>query len=275
MIRRLPWEVLFLFLLGVAAGLAYAWLFAPVQVTDATPAALRADFKDHYRLVIAAAYAANGDLARARARLQTLGETDPYASLSTQAQRALASGDRLGASQLAQLAIALQQNILTQPPSPTKDNLLSTGEPLPDTPSPPLILPSSHTPLPEYTPTPRPTRSPTPRPTLPFQVISQQTLCDETLPEGLLQVIVQTANQTPLPGIELILSWAGGEEHFFTGLKPELGNGYADILLRPETTYTLSVAGSSTLVTDLIAPLCKRPDGETYLGSIKVILQRP
>ncbi len=275
MTRLQLWLSLIFFLIGAGAGLAYAWLFAPIRATDFTPAALRADFKDQYRLVIAAAYAANGNLERARARLSLLNDPDPYAVLSTQAQRALANGDRAGAYHLAQLATALRQEVTAESPLPTEQVAASSGTPLLETPLPPVIFSSDQIPVPEYTPTPRPARTATSPPAPPFQVLSQQTLCDETLPEGLLQIIVQTANRNPLLGVEVILSWAGGEEHIFTGLKPELGSGYADTLLRPEVTYTLRVVNSGVLLTDLITPTCKKLSGETYWGSIKIILQRP
>jgi hypothetical protein len=74
--RRIPWNVLLSLLAGVGLGLAYSWVLSPRQVTDAQPSALRAEFKDQYRSVVAAAYAATGNLPRAEARLALLGETD-------------------------------------------------------------------------------------------------------------------------------------------------------------------------------------------------------
>ena len=56
--RRVPWSVLLALLLGVGMGLAYAWVLAPHPITNAPPDALRAVFKDQYRSLIAAAYAA-------------------------------------------------------------------------------------------------------------------------------------------------------------------------------------------------------------------------
>ena len=77
---------------------------------DANPAILRADFKDQYRVVIAASYASSHDLARARARLELLSDTDPIGELSAQAQRMLGAGESFDSVQpLAQLATDLQQ----------------------------------------------------------------------------------------------------------------------------------------------------------------------
>ena len=67
--RRVPWDVLLALLAGLGLGLVYSWVISPKHVVDAAPAALRADFKDEYRSVIAAAYAATNNLPRAQARL--------------------------------------------------------------------------------------------------------------------------------------------------------------------------------------------------------------
>jgi len=71
--RRVGWEWLIALILGFGLGLAYAWVFSPVKYVDAEPMALRDNFKDHFRSAIAAAFASNGDLERARARLSLLG----------------------------------------------------------------------------------------------------------------------------------------------------------------------------------------------------------
>lgn len=64
-------------LIGVAIGLAYTWVISPVQYVDTAPDSLRADYKTDYVTMIAQAYAADGDLDLARARLATLSLSDP------------------------------------------------------------------------------------------------------------------------------------------------------------------------------------------------------
>lgn len=276
--RRFPWEAVLALLVGLALGLAYAWIFAPVKVADASPSALRADFKDRYRAVIAAAYVANNDLPRAEARLALLDDPDSYQALSGQAQRALSSGDALQSYQLAQLASALQ-GIGAVVPSSTPTE--AVAPPVPPRDETPVPLPATSTPsdesapFPEYTPTARPTRTPTPRPGSPFELASQEIVCDETLPEGLLQVFAMlTTGRRQIPGVEFILSWAGGEERFFTGFKPELGNGYADALLSAGVMYSLRAADGGVLLSDLTPPTCTKTSGENYYGGLKIILQR-
>jgi hypothetical protein len=267
---RLPWDLLATLMAGIGLGLLYAWVLSPVQVVDSAPEALRTDFKDEYRAVIAAAYAANGDLPRARARLDLLGDTDTYEALSVQAQHMLAAGESFqSVQQVTSLASALQGDqptvtvSATAHASKTPGFAAATSTPV-DTATPA----DTETPLPFYTATPRPTRTP-------FKLATQETICDESLLEGLLQVITMTVARRQIPGIELILSWTGGEEHFFTGFKPELGNGYADVQMAPGVTYSLRAADGGTPISGLTPPTCQRENGETYFGSLRITLQRP
>ena len=93
--KRIPWDILLALLAGLGLGLVYSWAISPPRIVDAQPAALRADFKDQYRSVIAAAYAATGNLPRAQARLSLLGDPDPIEALNAQAQRMLATGGQV------------------------------------------------------------------------------------------------------------------------------------------------------------------------------------
>jgi hypothetical protein len=78
-----------------------------------------------------------------------------------------------------------------------------------------------------------------------------------------------------MPGIKIVITWDGGEEGFFTGLKPELGDGYADYLMTPNITYTVQLASGSDVATGVSAPTCQASDGGTFLGGIKLTFQRP
>jgi hypothetical protein len=91
----------------------------------------------------------------------------------------------------------------------------------------------------------------------------------------LLQVIGLNSNRRQMPGVKIIVSWDGGEEQFFTGLKPELSNCYADYIMTPEMEYTIQLAIGSDVVTGLIVPTCQMPNGETYTGGMKLTFQRP
>ncbi|MBU2611920.1 MAG: hypothetical protein KJ606_13390 [Chloroflexi bacterium] len=280
--RRGGWYLLTGLLIGLTLGLLIAWVISPVQYVDTAPASLRADFKDQYRSMIASAYLATGELGRAQSRLTLLGDADPRQALTLQAQYALSVGDPSGSAYaLARLADALLQPLVEgQIPdeigaSPTATTA-ATGTKT-DTSSvtrAPTRRPTG-TLTPAATPTPRPTWTPTPTLGAAFVLVAQENVCDVNLSEGLLQVEIQDAAGQPIPGAEVIVTWEGGEEHFFTGLKPELGNGYADFVMKPEVGYSLRLAAGGRPVSNLIAPNCRTSGGDSYYGGVRLLFQQP
>ena len=272
------------FLIGLGLGVAYAWLISPVRVIDSEPIALRADFKDHYRSAIAGAFAGTGNLARAQARLTLLGDIDPVEALNAQAQRLLAGGDPAGADQVAALAAALESGDVVEIPSPVPSDIViqSTQGPTRTTPASPTEAPLiiTDTPEPLQSPivvesTPRPTRTPIPTAGAAFALSGQETICDTNLPDGLLQVLVLNANRRQMPGMEIRITWDGGSEAFYTGLKPELGNGYADFIMTSDIVYSLQLGAGSDVASGISAPACQTDDGNTYSGGIKLTFQQP
>jgi len=75
--------------------------------------------------------------------------------------------------------------------------------------------------------------------------------------------------------MEIDITWDGGENQFFTGLKPEIGNGYADFVMTPDISYTVQLAAGSDIATGLIAPTCQTPNGENFHGGMKLTFQQP
>jgi hypothetical protein len=59
-------------LLGFVGSLYYGWVKAPVDISDAEPSLLRADFRADYALMVAEAYQADQDVDRAVASLAFL-----------------------------------------------------------------------------------------------------------------------------------------------------------------------------------------------------------
>src|SRR5512146_689064 len=108
--NRGPWYLLTGLVLGLAIGLLISWVLAPTKYVDTAPFSLRSDYKDGYRSLIAAAYQSDGDLGRARSRLDLLQDGDPLQALVAQAQRSVAAGQPADDSRaLAILAAALGQ----------------------------------------------------------------------------------------------------------------------------------------------------------------------
>lgn len=300
--RRGPWYLVTGLILGVVLGLAYAWGVQPVQYVDTSPASLRSDFQDQYRALIALAYQSNGDLVRAKARLELLKDPDLFRALSEQAQRTLAEGRSLDeARALGMLALALGQEapgpavVITLPPTPTLTNT-STHTPSPSpqpsqtpiptptatsTPLPPTSAPSAteaaasaqpatftaaavtstpptptETPIPRPTSTLTPTRTPTLTPGGPFALTSRERVCASKLASPQIQVQAKDSQGQPLAGVLVIVTWQGGEERFYTGLKVEKGPGYADFTMQPGITYSLRLGENGELVSDLSTVQC-------------------
>lgn len=108
--KRGHWYLLTGLLIGFLAGLAIAWVVQPVEYVDTSPASLRASYKEYYRILIATSYVASGDLVRAKARLDLLGDENPLQALTEQAQRTLAEGSSPNeARSLSLLAVAMGQ----------------------------------------------------------------------------------------------------------------------------------------------------------------------
>jgi len=91
--------------LGIILGILFAWVISPVKYVDTAPESLKDEFN-------ASAYVANGDLVRAKARLELLDEADIYLVVAEQAQQMLAEGGSVEEAQaLGKLALSLSQEI--------------------------------------------------------------------------------------------------------------------------------------------------------------------
>jgi hypothetical protein len=65
-------------------------------------------------------------------------------------------------------------------------------------------------------------------------------LCDETS-GGLLRIYVRDRLGVGVPGVEIMVSWAGGEDRLFTGFKPDIDPGYADFQMEPGERYQIKL----------------------------------
>ncbi|HIQ01033.1 MAG TPA: hypothetical protein EYH30_02705, partial [Anaerolineales bacterium] len=68
--------------LGLVLGLTYTWLIDPVELYNTVPALLRDDYRHEWIRLAALGYAADGDLDRAQARLESLEEGDVQVALA-------------------------------------------------------------------------------------------------------------------------------------------------------------------------------------------------
>lgn len=307
--ERGSWYLLTGLVIGIVLGLLYSWVLAPIEYVDTTPDTLRTDYQENYRLAIALAFQSTGDLARAQARLNLLGDEDAALALAEQAQHSRAAGGTVDEAQaLADLAAALGQAPppFTASPPPTETPATPSETPTvtlsptaTDTLTPEFTATATHTitptetitptlgptstitPTPQATETPAPTRTPLPTRTLtptlgpPFVLDKQIQVCNPNLTEPQIQVFINNAAGQGVHGVEIIISWDGGLESFFTGLKPEIDIGYADFVMSPDRVYTLQVSGGGQIIPDLLAPECESDGGERYWGSWRLIFKQP
>ena len=295
------WYLLTGFVIGIVLGLVYAWLIAPQERQDTSPASLQPEFKDQYRAMIASAFVATGNLPRAEARLALLNDSEVTQVLAEQAQRTLGEGKSpLEAQALGLLAVALGQSgsDLIPSPRPTSTPTSVEDNPTPspasgdpdavETSSPASPTPAAGSPSSEETgedaqtpnsvqssATPLPTRTPTATPGAPFVLQSSTFVCDPDLPNPLIQVIAEDATGDPLPGQEITITWDAGDDFFFTGLKPEIGLGYADFFMTPGVVYQVSMAAGGQSVPDITPAECEAESGSRYWGSWLLVFSQP
>ena len=108
--RRWPLVVLALVALlsGMGLGLWYGWVIDPVEYKDTDISHLAAVYRAEYVLMASQAYALDGDLDGARARLALLSIPDPASAVADVAESAIAQGgSELDIRSLARLASAL------------------------------------------------------------------------------------------------------------------------------------------------------------------------
>ena len=248
--RRISW---FLFILGVTLGfifgLYYAWDISPVDPKDAKPSDLEPQFQAEIQTLIALAYANTGNRSRAIRRLESFPDSNSAEDLRALAQQNLAEGR----SEEDVLAVAQLAAALSNPTRPT-----STPQQFSKT----AIATSPPTQTPTRVPTPTQTSTPIPA----YQLRYQEKVCDPTMDSPFIQVLVYDDVGEPVPGVEVLILWEQGEDHFFTGLKPEVSPGYGDFTMSPGTTYTIQIAGSTQMIPGLEVEECIRDD-EVYPSS--------
>lgn len=269
-------------ILGIALGLMTAWYWYPVQRIDTHPSTLRDDFKGNYREMIAAAFAVSGDLGRAKSRLTLLQDTNPIGVISSQAQISMAAGgSEDSARALGLLAAALSIELTptalggavgTMTPGSVNPEI--TGE---ETNDPAMTITGTAgveitptvTNTPPFTPTATATQGAA------FTMDSFNPVCDPDLPGPLLQVYVFDAARRPVPGVEVVVTWEGGSDVFYTGLKPEIDLGYADFTMESEIQYTVGLTLGDQPASGFAIWDCETEEGEQVLGSWEIIFVQP
>jgi hypothetical protein len=227
--KRIIWTLLFILALaiGLAGGLVYTWVFAPVEYYDTAPDSLHVQDKGVYLAMIGDLYHYEQDLARAEARLAALDVEADGAVLASHIEYYLDGGGRPEeVRNLARLAEDLGASggvLLVFGPEPTP------------TPSPAPTLPVQT----DTQPTVTATIPPAPV----FSLVDKTAVCAEPGQPGQITIWVLDTDGNEVPGVEVVVSWATSQDRFFTGLRPERGQGYADFEMSPRTEYEVTLAG--------------------------------
>jgi len=288
--RRGPWYLFTGVVIGVVIGLLIAYVISPVEYIDTAPSSLRSDAKENLRGLIALAYKADGDLARARSRLALLQDANPMQVLADQAQRMLAKNTAPDeARALAQMAADMQSGPAapgaTVPvdqaatPTPAPSHPKANASPTATLEIGQVVLTPTHAPTKTRTPvatfTPRALAQASATPGAPFALKAKTKVCDPKQTNSLLQVEVHNAADAPVSGVRVDVTWGGGQDSFFTGLYPLKDPGYADFIMASGVTYNLQIGEGGELVSKIEAPDCKDSDSTTYAGGWKLEFNQP
>lgn len=256
---------------GLGLGLLLTWQVWPVQYYDTDPVDLRAEHKDDYVVMIAAAYAQDRDLGLASLRLGQLGLEDAKPSVLGLFQRYGEAGYSEETRSLAQLAYDLgvtdvallpyiQEPTAIPEPTPTEAPTTApvpTVTPVAPTPTPteppaePTATATQPPPTPTRTATPpqEPTRTPTVAAGFDYQLVEQKDLgCTSERDGHYILVYVRDESDRGLAGVELLAKGPGVEDTFYTGLKPEVDAGFADFAVSAPGSYSVQVAGAASQV---------------------------
>ncbi len=268
---RFPWYLLVGLALGLISGIIGSLAIAPLRYVQTSPAALNSGDKDIYRGLIALSYLADGDLGRASARLALLKDSNVVDALAAQSQRVYAQGGSIDEAQaLSLLAVSLYQKSHNNPTT-SVGTPLATTEVIPPTQE--VTRAATFTPLPTFTPRPAPTITPTLG--APFALTSREQVCDPNILPALLQVEVYDKSGTPIFGVPITVTWDGGTNTFYTGLFPQMNEGYADFQMTVDVVYTLQAGVGGEKVSGLQSPQCTKADNTTYWGGWKLSFKQP
>jgi hypothetical protein len=236
--------VIFGLVLGLGAALYAAWVVWPTQPYQATPADLLPERKALWAEMVSDGYAATGDLEAARVRLTLLSVDNPGAFVAQVAEARLEEGASLDHIRaMARLSEALggitgKLLVYIATPAPTATS----------TPTPTRTSTATATIAPTKTPTETPTQAPSLQI---FEMVSKVDSCVEGAGPDVIAIYVQDAKRKGISGIRVEVSWSGGSEVFYTGLKPYVDPGYADYAMEPDVEYSVTVGTEGDTVRGL------------------------
>lgn len=115
--------------------------------------------------------------------------------------------------------------------------------------TPVTMLTPSRTPLPDY------------------EIQSRKLVCDPGQEKSQIQIQVKDAAGNGVSGVKALIDWEDGQDTFITGMKPEIGRGYADFTMTPGSVYTLRLTESGQPLSGLKSEECETSRGKKYWGT--------
>ncbi|HSD83017.1 MAG TPA: hypothetical protein VLG46_04125 [Anaerolineae bacterium] len=256
--------VLIALVIGLALGLAYAWLIEPVTFSESSPAQVMKSYREAWLIMAAESYVQDGDWARTQARVNALHDANLSQTVAALFEHYQADGPNPTARALARLADRLNartpamQVYLTSITTPTPEITPVIGA---------TALPrpiGTQQATPTMTPEPLPALTPTSTAIPDYQVVERVAECTFSPHPPQIRVTVQDEFGQSVPGKVIWITWEdGGQDRFVTGLKPEIDPGYGDFDMQPDRAYNVGVdKPTSVIVSGLRADTCEA-DGRT------------
>jgi hypothetical protein len=107
-----------------------------------------------------------------------------------------------------------------------------------------------------------------------YQLVEQSDLgCSSGRDGDYILVYVRDENDRGVAGVKIVVKGPGVEDWFFTGLKPEVGPGFADYLVTAPGSYTVQAAEGRSQVTQGLSFAADCP-AETPHRSWRVVFRR-
>lgn len=270
-------------LVGVLVGIFYAWQIDPSTVRDTSPADLNDAQRQLYVEAIGREYAITNDLQLAVVRLvEVAPDDDPFELAAAVTCDVIRSG-RVTDTNDIEMVRSLRSIFEPQGVQANCDvAAFNTSVPVTIVlPSPTITFTPSITPVASKTPTQAIAAAPinTPLPTDEF-VSSTDATYRESFVEnycdpnnaGVLEVYVRDTDGSSLPGVAIQVTWDTQEQAvFYSGLKPERGDDYADFDMEAGETYRVAVLDEGQPSRQLTASVC---DEAGTIISYRVVLQR-
>ncbi len=278
------WGLVIGLIVGLGAGLTYAWAINPVVQYSTEPWQLKPDDRARYMVAITLAFAGNSDLNRAVERLLTVqgadGNADIFQRVADTACRLASTGYVDSNSGLVAIR-SMMTFYQLQGRTGCADTLLPASVVQPtarvviDASTATLPPPATKTPTPvsvvQSSPTPPRVVVPTSVPQRDFVLANVSTFCDANI-SGVIEVFVQDFGGVGIAGMPVRVRWDEGDSTFYTGLKPERGPAYADFQMESGKGYIIDMPGRSDPSSQqLVAATCNADNGQEALVSYRAV----